>query len=73
MQEELPQLTPYFSSGSLVESTLNMGLPAPIDVQIAGFESAGQLQARRSISRARSARSEAWPTSSSRRIWISPR
>jgi multidrug efflux pump subunit AcrB len=36
MGEELPQLTPYFGSGSLVESTLNMGLPAPIDVQISG-------------------------------------
>jgi multidrug efflux pump subunit AcrB len=36
MQEELPQLTPFFGSGSLVESTLNMGLPAPIDVQISG-------------------------------------
>jgi multidrug efflux pump subunit AcrB len=36
MQQELPQLTPFFGSGSLVESTLNMGLPAPIDVQISG-------------------------------------
>ena len=36
MQEELPQLTPYFGSGSLVESTLNMGLAAPINVQISG-------------------------------------
>ncbi len=36
MQEELPQLTPYFASGSLVESTLNMGLAAPINVQISG-------------------------------------
>lgn len=36
MQQELPQLTPYFGSGSLIESTLNMGLAAPIDVQIAG-------------------------------------
>ncbi|MBL8294603.1 MAG: efflux RND transporter permease subunit [Bryobacterales bacterium] len=36
MRKELPQLTPYFGSGSLVESTLNMGLAAPIDVQIAG-------------------------------------
>lgn len=34
MREELPQLTPYFGSGSLVESTLNMGLAAPIDVQV---------------------------------------
>jgi multidrug efflux pump subunit AcrB len=36
MEHELPQLTPYFSSGSLVESTLNMGLAAPINVQISG-------------------------------------
>ncbi len=36
MQSELPQLAAYFGSGSLVESTLNMGLPAPINVQIAG-------------------------------------
>jgi multidrug efflux pump subunit AcrB len=36
MEQELPQLTPYFSSGSLVESTLNMGLAAPINVQISG-------------------------------------
>ena len=36
MQDELPQLTPYFASGSLVESTLNMGLAAPINVQISG-------------------------------------
>ena len=57
MQEELPQLTPYFGSGSLVESTLNMGLAAPIDVQISGSESAGQLQARLWTSREKSERS----------------
>jgi multidrug efflux pump subunit AcrB len=33
---EMPELTAYFSSGSLVDSVLNMGLPAPIDVQVAG-------------------------------------
>ena len=47
----MPELTAFFSSGSLVESVLNMGLPAPIDVQIAGSESPGQLQDWRSISR----------------------
>jgi multidrug efflux pump subunit AcrB len=36
METELPQMTPYFSSGSLVESTLNMGVAAPIDIQISG-------------------------------------
>jgi multidrug efflux pump subunit AcrB len=36
MQEEMPQLAGFFGSGSLVEATLNMGLAAPIDIQIAG-------------------------------------
>ena len=36
MQRELPDLAAYFSSGSLVDAVLNMGLAAPIDVQIAG-------------------------------------
>jgi multidrug efflux pump subunit AcrB len=36
LQTEMPELTAYFSSGSLVDSVLNMGLPAPIDVQVAG-------------------------------------
>ena len=44
MQEELPQLTPYFGSGSLVESTLNMGLAAPIDVQISGSNLQGNYK-----------------------------
>ncbi len=44
MREELPQLTPYFGSGSLVESTLNMGLPAPIDVQITGSNLQGNYK-----------------------------
>src|SRR3954454_14434310 len=44
MQEELPQLTPFFGSGSLVESTLNMGLPAPIDVQISGSNLQGNYK-----------------------------
>ncbi len=44
MEEELPQLTPYFGSGSLVESTLNMGLAAPIDIQISGSDMAGNYK-----------------------------
>ena len=33
---ELPELNVYFQSGGLVDAVLNLGLPAPIDVQIAG-------------------------------------
>ena len=33
---ELPELSVYFQSGGLVDAVLNMGLPAPIDVQVSG-------------------------------------
>src|SRR5438034_7545154 len=33
---ELPQLSAYFQSGSLVDGVLNLGLAAPIDVQVSG-------------------------------------
>lgn len=36
VREELPQLATFFSSGSLVDALLNMGMRAPIDIQIAG-------------------------------------
>ena len=36
MQTELPELTAYFQSGGMVDAVLNLGLPAPIDVQVAG-------------------------------------
>jgi multidrug efflux pump subunit AcrB len=32
----MPQLSPYFSTGSLVDAVVNMGAPAPIDIQISG-------------------------------------
>src|SRR5579862_4441209 len=38
MEEELPELAAFFSSGSLVDAVLSMGVPAPIDVQIAGTD-----------------------------------
>jgi len=34
--EELPELTAYFQSGGLVDAILNLGLPAPIDIQVSG-------------------------------------
>jgi multidrug efflux pump subunit AcrB len=35
---ELPTLRTYFQSGGLVDSVLNQGKPAPIDVQISGMD-----------------------------------
>ena len=35
---ELPQLRTYFQSGGLVDSVLNQGMPAPIDVQVSGAD-----------------------------------
>src|SRR5262249_34204913 len=34
--EELPELSAFFYSGGMVDSILNQGLPAPIDVQLSG-------------------------------------
>ena len=36
LETDLPELTVYFQSGGLVDAVLNLGLPAPIDVQVAG-------------------------------------
>src|SRR5271167_250441 len=35
---ELPELRTYFQSGGLVDSVLNQGMPAPIDVQVSGAD-----------------------------------
>jgi multidrug efflux pump subunit AcrB len=35
---DYPELRTFFSSGSLVDSVLNMGMPAPIDVQVSGMD-----------------------------------
>ena len=34
ISRELPELTTYFQAGGLVDSVINQGLPAPIDVQV---------------------------------------
>ena len=38
IHKKLPQLTVYFQSGGLVDAVLNLGLPAPIDVQVSGSD-----------------------------------
>jgi len=37
IQSDLPQLSTYFQSGGLVDAVLNLGLPAPIDIQVSGL------------------------------------
>ncbi len=36
LSKQYPEIRTFFQSGSMVDSTLNMGMPAPIDVQITG-------------------------------------
>src|SRR5215813_7001142 len=36
LSHDLPQLSTYFQSGGLVDAVINLGLPAPIDVQVSG-------------------------------------
>lgn len=36
LTREYPEVRTFFQSGSMVDATLNMGMPAPIDVQITG-------------------------------------
>jgi multidrug efflux pump subunit AcrB len=38
IQKQLPQLRTYFQAGGLVDSVLNQGMPAPIDVQVSGMD-----------------------------------
>jgi HAE1 family hydrophobic/amphiphilic exporter-1 len=36
LKNEMPQISAYFQTGGLVDAVLNMGLPAPIDIQVSG-------------------------------------
>ena len=38
MQTQMPELTTYFQSGGLVDAVLNLGLAAPIDIQVTGSD-----------------------------------
>ena len=49
--KEMPELSVYFQSGGLVDAVLNMGLPAPIDVQVAGSNIRGGYQLATSLAR----------------------
>ena len=36
LNNDLPELSTYFQTGSLVDAVVNLGLPAPIDIQVEG-------------------------------------
>ena len=36
LAEDLPELNTYFQTGGLVDAVVNLGLPAPIDIQVSG-------------------------------------
>ena len=38
VQRELPQVSVFFQPGGMVDAVLNLGLPAPIDIQVSGFD-----------------------------------
>jgi multidrug efflux pump subunit AcrB len=38
IEKQIPELRTYFQSGGLVDSVLNQGMPAPIDVQVSGLD-----------------------------------
>jgi HAE1 family hydrophobic/amphiphilic exporter-1 len=38
LRKQLPQVAAYFQTGGLVDAILNLGMPAPLDVQVVGFD-----------------------------------
>ncbi|MGH7940197.1 MAG: efflux RND transporter permease subunit, partial [Limisphaerales bacterium] len=37
LRKEVPEVTAYFQTGGLVDAIVNMGLPAPLDIQVSGI------------------------------------
>ena len=73
IETELPELTAYFQSGGLVDAVLNLGLPAPIDVQVAGSNMTNAYDTALAALREDPRTSPAWPTCSRRKTSITPR
>ena len=69
---ELPQLRTYFQSGGLVDSVLNQGMPAPIDVQVSGMDLTSRQQRSLWIWPGNFRRFPESPMSMFRRTWTIP-
>jgi HAE1 family hydrophobic/amphiphilic exporter-1 len=37
LRKDMPEISTYFQSGGLADAVLNLGLPAPVDVQVSGM------------------------------------
>ncbi|HEY9734608.1 MAG TPA: efflux RND transporter permease subunit [Drouetiella sp.] len=49
LSENLPSLTTYFQPADIVNQILSFGLPAPIDIRIAGYDKANNLKIAKEI------------------------
>jgi multidrug efflux pump subunit AcrB len=38
LKHDLPELSAYFQTGGLVDAILNLGMPAPLDIQVSGMD-----------------------------------
>jgi multidrug efflux pump subunit AcrB len=52
LAQQMPELSAYYSTGSLIDAVVNMGAPAPIDIQISGANLAADNQVAQQISAA---------------------
>jgi multidrug efflux pump subunit AcrB len=49
LAREMPELTTYFQAGGLVDSVVNQGLPAPIDIQVSSMDMDGSYALAKTI------------------------
>jgi multidrug efflux pump subunit AcrB len=50
LAQQMPELTTYFQAGGLVDSVINQGLPAPIDVQLSSNNMQGAFDLAKTLS-----------------------
>jgi multidrug efflux pump subunit AcrB len=50
LSREMPEITAYFQAGGLVDSVINQGLPAPIDIQVSSMDMDGAYALAKNLS-----------------------
>jgi len=51
LSSQMPELTSYFQAGGLVDSVINQGLPAPIDIQVSSMDMDGAYALAKDLSK----------------------
>jgi multidrug efflux pump subunit AcrB len=51
LREDFPEISEYFQTGGLVDAVVNLGLPAPIDIQVSGSNLPEAAEAAASIAK----------------------